>query len=157
MRAVNAAFPDVEFETWAQCERLLPQALAASQYIEQHQLRSLEAGRLLDQTASYLQERARYTEAEPLYQRALTIHTQALALEHPYTAETMHDFAQFWEVQGTNEEASVWYTRALVIREQALGAQHPMTRQTRTRLIALLHALEQHEQAAQLEMAQVES
>jgi tetratricopeptide (TPR) repeat protein len=199
MCAVNAAFPDVEYGTWAQCERLLPQALAAAQGIERHQLFSEEAGWLLYKTASHLLDRARYSEAKPLYQRALriweqacgpehpqvatslyglaflsreqgkyaeaeplyqrtlSIRTQVLTPEHPDTAQTMHDLALLREVQGNSEEARVWYTRALAIREQGLGAQHPRTRETRTRLIALLHSLGWHEEAAQIEKAQVES
>ena len=47
MCAVNTAFPHAEYSTWAQCERLLPQALTATHGIEQHQLSSWEAGRLL--------------------------------------------------------------------------------------------------------------
>ena len=45
----------------------------------------------------------------------------------------------------------MWYTRDLAVCEQAIGAQHPKTGETRTCLIAVLHALGHHEQAAQLE------
>jgi Tetratricopeptide repeat len=79
-----------------------------------------------------------------------------LGPEHPETAEIIHDLAKFREAQDNGEEASVWYARALAVREQALGAQHPKTRETRTRFIALLHALGQHQQAAQLEAVQSE-
>ena len=198
VRAVNAAFPHTEYSTWAQCERLLPQALAATQGIEQYQMIIEEAGRLLYETAVYLRDRARYSEAaplyqgalrireqqlgaehpdvsstlnnlaelyheqgkyaeaEPLYQRALHIREQQLGPEHPETAEIIHDLARFWEAQDNGEEANVGYARALAIREQMLGAQHPKTTETRTRLIALLHTLGQHEEAAQLETAQSE-
>jgi Tetratricopeptide repeat len=54
------------------------------------------------------------------------------------------------------EEARVWYARALAVREQALGVQHPKTRETRSRLIALLHAMGQYEEAARLEAVQSE-
>ena len=49
-----------------------------------------------------------------------------------------------------------WYARALAIREQALGARHPKTTETRSYLIALLRAMGQHQDAAQLEAAQSE-
>ena len=45
--AVNAAFPSGEYSAWQQCERLLSQALTAAQLIEQYQIVSEEAGRLL--------------------------------------------------------------------------------------------------------------
>ena len=68
----------------------------------------------------------------------------------------LHNLARFWEMQGNGEVARAWYDRALVVREQALGAEHPETTETRTRLIALLHAMGQHEEAAHLEAAQPE-
>ena len=83
MRAVNAAFPHVEHEAWAQCERLLSQALFVTQFIEQDQMRGEETGRLLYETASYLLDRARYTEAEPLFQRALHIWEQQFGPDIP--------------------------------------------------------------------------
>jgi len=67
MLAVNAAFPHVELGTWFQSERMLSQALFVIQSTEQDQVRGEEAGRLLYETATYLRERARYGEAEPLY------------------------------------------------------------------------------------------
>ena len=70
VQAVNVAFPDVKYGNWPQYERLLPHALASAELIEQYALTFSEAARLLDQTTFYLQERARYQEAEPLYQRA---------------------------------------------------------------------------------------
>jgi tetratricopeptide (TPR) repeat protein len=107
--------------------------------------------------ANLYSEQGKYAEAEPLYQRALHIREPQLGQEHPETAEIIHDLARFWEVQGNGEEAKTLYARALVIREQTIGAQHPKTTETRTHLIALLHALGQHEQAIQLEMVQAES
>jgi len=58
---------------------------------------------------------------------------------------------------GSSEEARIWYDRALAAREQTLGAHHPKTTETRMRLIALLHVMGQHKEAAQLEMAQAGS
>jgi tetratricopeptide (TPR) repeat protein len=125
MRAVNAALPDEQYETWAQCERLLPQALAAAQSIEHYQLTSEEAGRLLYQTAVYLRDRARYTEAEPLYLRVWRIWEQQLGPEHPLVAYPLYDLADLYREQGKYAEAEPLFQRALRIREQALGPEHP--------------------------------
>ncbi len=280
--AVNAAFPQVEHDTWPQCERLLTQRLAAMQVIERYQVIGEVSGRLLYEAAYYLRdheryaeaeplflhalaiyeqqvgpehllvayplnglaslyrkqgkyaeaeplflralrikeqhlgpehplvayplnglaslyrkrgkyaeaelllqrtlhiwklhlgpehplvaaslnsladlycEQGKYTEAEPLFLRALRIREQALGETHSETAEVMHGLAQLREMQGNSEEARIWYTHALAIREQALGVHHPETTKTRKCLIALLHVMEQHEQAAQLERTQSE-
>ena len=105
VRAVNAAFPHTEYSTWAQCERLLPQALAATQGIEQYQMIIEEAGRLLYETAIYLRDRARYSEAEPLFRRALRIREQQLGSEHPQVADTLNKLAELCHEQGKYAEA----------------------------------------------------
>jgi tetratricopeptide (TPR) repeat protein len=125
MLAVNATFPHVEHSVWAQCERLLIQALFAAQLIKQDQVRGEEAGRLLYETASYLQDRARYGEAEPLYQRALQIREQQLGPEHPDVATSLTGLASLYSQQGRYGEVEPLYQRALQIREQQLGPEHP--------------------------------
>jgi len=70
VRAVGCAFPKVEPAGWPACERLLPHALSCFAEIERWDMKLLEAGRLLNQTAYYLIERARYEDAKPLFRRA---------------------------------------------------------------------------------------
>jgi DNA-binding XRE family transcriptional regulator/tetratricopeptide (TPR) repeat protein len=123
--AVNAAFPYAEHGTWPQCERLLPQALLVAQYIETDQIVGEEAGRLLYETASYLLDRARYVEAEPLYQRALRVWEQRLGPDHPRVASLLNNLANLYWQQGKYAEAEPLYQRALRIREQQLGPEHP--------------------------------
>ncbi len=110
----------------------------------------------LEGLANLYRQQGKYSEAEQLYQRALRIREQAQWPGHPETALIMYNLALLWEAQGDKEEASTWCMRALAIREQVLGRHHPKTMETRSRLIALLHALERHEEAAQLEAAQSE-
>jgi tetratricopeptide (TPR) repeat protein/DNA-binding XRE family transcriptional regulator len=123
--AANAVFPHVEHKTWPQCERLLTQAMVAAQWIKQYQFMSEEAARLLGETASYLQARARYREAEPLYQRALHIREQSQGPEHPQVAYPLNNLANLYMQQGKYAEAEPLYQRALHIREQNLGPEHP--------------------------------
>jgi hypothetical protein len=53
--------------------------------IHEHHLEFAEAARLLNRAGFYLGQRARYTEAEPLLQRALGILEKALGPDHPHT------------------------------------------------------------------------
>ncbi len=125
LHAVNSAFPLVEYSTWTQCERLLAQALTAAQLIELYQFVSGDAGRLLHETACYLYERGRYSEAEALYLRALQIRERQLGPEHPYTATNLNNLALLYSEQGKYEEAESLYLRALQIRERQLAPEHP--------------------------------
>ncbi len=125
MQAINAAFPEAEHATWAQCERLLVQALRATQLIEEYHLTSWEAARILSASAAYLQGRARYREAEPLYQRALAIWEQSLGPDHPDVASSLYGLANLYSDQGKYSEAEPLYQRALAIWEQSLSPDHP--------------------------------
>lgn len=125
--AINAAFPHAGYGTWPQCERLLPQALAATKGIKQDQVIYQQAGRLLHETATYLLDRARYTEAEPLYQRALRIREKLLGPEHPLVAFPLVGLANLYKEQDKYAEAEPLYQQALRIWEQHLGPQHHET------------------------------
>ena len=135
--AVNAAFPHAEYRTWAQCERLLPQALAATQWIEQYQMSIEEAGRLLYETAIYLRDRARYSEAEPFFRRALHIREQHFGPEHPQVADPLNKLAELCHEQGRYAEAELLLRRALHIREQQLVSEHPQVATTLNNLAEL--------------------
>ena len=118
--AVNATFPIPEQDTWELCERLLPHALLVAHYIEQQPIMSQEAARLLYETASYLQRRARHAEAEPLFQRALQIREQVLGQEHLDVAASLNGLADLYQEQGKQAEAEPLFKRALDLRERLL-------------------------------------
>ncbi len=124
---VSETCPDVEFATWPQWERYLLHALACAEEIEQEDLMLLEAAHLLSNAGGYLYERGRYSEAEPLYVRALAIYEQQLGPLHPGTATGLNNLASLYESQGKYSEAEPLYVRALAIYEQQLGPLHPGT------------------------------
>jgi tetratricopeptide (TPR) repeat protein len=124
IRAVNMAFPRTEYGTREQCERLLVQAVAAAQLINRHQFVSEEAESLLKKTADYLGDRARYAEAEPLYQHALRLCEERLSPEHFQVTHLLHALANLYYEQGKYAEAEPFYLRVLRIREEQLGSEH---------------------------------
>jgi tetratricopeptide (TPR) repeat protein len=124
MLAVNTAFPRVEHGTWSQCERLLPHALLIAQHIETYRIVGEEAGCLLHETATYLRDRARYPEAEPLFQRALRIREQHLGPEHPDVATTLTGLANLYRMQGKYVEAEPLFQQAIGINEQQPWPKH---------------------------------
>jgi tetratricopeptide (TPR) repeat protein len=93
VRLVERAFPYIEFANWDRCQQLLPHALECASQIEEWRLAFTEAARLLNQTGYYLNERAQYGEALPLYQRALKIWEQALGPDHPDVAYSLNNLA----------------------------------------------------------------
>ncbi|MFY9584464.1 MAG: tetratricopeptide repeat protein [Candidatus Acidiferrales bacterium] len=125
VRAADQAFPLVQFANWPQCDRLLPHAQACAVLIQEFDLETHEAAGLLNDAGFYLSERARYGEAEPLYQRALGIREKALGLEHPDVAIGLNNLAVLYHSQARYGEAEPLYRRALGIWEKALGPEHP--------------------------------
>ena len=125
VRAVNLAFPDVEFSTWSVCERLLPQAQACGELINEFCFEFPEGARLLNQAGFYLWERGRYTETELLYYRALAILEKALGPEHPDVATSLNNLAELYRSQGKYAKAEALCQRSLAIRARALGPEHP--------------------------------
>lgn len=123
--ALNAAFPEVEYASWAQCDRLVPHVVSIAGWVESHNVHSDGAGRILNQTGRYLTERGRYTEAEPLHERALAIGERAVGPDHPDVAMSLNNLAVVRWQQGRYVEAEPLYERALTIRERAFTPDHP--------------------------------
>jgi tetratricopeptide (TPR) repeat protein len=150
VQATNAAFPFIEFANWSTCERLLPHAQTCATWIEQTELATVAAARLLNQAGVYLYDRGRYAEAEPLYQRALAIRERELGASHPNTVTSLNNLAELYRVQGKYVEAEPLYQRALEIRERELGASHPNTATSLNNLALLYRGQGQYAEAEPL-------
>ena len=125
--AVNTVFPEVEFETWPQCERYLPHTLRCAELVEQMKLMQPEADSLLYRVGWYLSDRGRYSEAESSYDLVLAIREQRLGKMHSLTGNVLNNLALLYRQQGKYAEAEPLYQRALAIYEQQLGEMHPST------------------------------
>ena len=148
--ALNALFPEVRNQGWGQwgeCGRLLPHALMI---VAATQQRTLELVSLLTKTADYLLQRAQHQQAEPLYQRALTMCEEVLGNEHPQVAFPLNGLADLYRERGQYEQAEPLYQRALRLWEQAHGSQHPEIPSPLNNLAILYLEQGRYEQAEQL-------
>jgi tetratricopeptide (TPR) repeat protein len=75
--------------------------------------------------AELYRKQGRYSDAEPLLVRSLSIREQQLGANHPDTAGSLNDLAGLYYFQGRYSEAEPLHVRSLSIREQQLGADHP--------------------------------
>ena len=144
--ALNAVFPDVTHEAWEECERLLPHVLTVATAIPDC-AGGRELAEALQKAADYLCDRARYEQAEPLYQRALRIGKQVWGPAHPQVAYPLCGLAYHFYEQGKYQQAEPLYQRALQIREQVLGPTHPDVASTLERLGLLYWKEGKYEQA----------
>ncbi|MCP4663025.1 MAG: tetratricopeptide repeat protein, partial [bacterium] len=151
IRALNEAFPWPEFSTWPVCGRLLPHVLALVGLPEAKELEIEETGHLLNSAAGYLWNRARYAEAEPLFERAIKIREKALGEEHPLVAKSLNNLALLYRDQGRLAEAESLFERSLKIREKALGDEHPQVAQSLENYALLLRDTERTSEAEEME------
>jgi tetratricopeptide (TPR) repeat protein len=121
VKALRHSFPWPEFRCWQRCERLLPHVLAIARVAED----SDELAWLLEAGACYLDERARFAEAETLYEQSVAIRAASFGADHPVVAQTLNMLANLYRQQGRFTEAESLYERSLAIRQKSLGADHP--------------------------------
>jgi tetratricopeptide (TPR) repeat protein len=150
VRAVNQAFPEVEYDTWLQCQHYMPQVQNCATLIDQWGMTFPETAQLLMQAGDYLEESAQYVQAEPLYQRALAIREKMEGPEHPSTAATLHALATLYIDQGKYEQAEPLLQRTLAIKEKMEGPEHPSTGGTLHQLAVLYWRQGKYEQAEPL-------
>jgi len=140
VKAVNRAFPVVEFATWHLCDRLLPHTQVCIRLIEKYEFKFKLATRLLNQCGYYLNERALFVDAELPYVRALEISEKELGKNHLDVATSLNNLAGLYYAQGKLTNAEPLYTRALAIKEKALGKDHPIVATSLNNLGLLYHA-----------------
>lgn len=152
VHALHTIFPQdtQDVANWPRCQRYLEQVEACDVLIQRHHLLLPEAAELLDRAGTYVREHMWYTQAEPIYRRALAIREQYLGPEHPDTATIVHNLAILQRDTGNVVEAEQLYQRALAIREQHLGPEHPYTANTYSNLANLYLAQKRYREAEPL-------
>ena len=83
------------------------------------------AGRLMNSLGIYLQERARFAEAENLYCQVLALEEKLLGPDHPTVATCLNNLATLYHDTNRLKEAEPLAKRALAIHEASLGSEHP--------------------------------
>ena len=117
---------------------LLPHSVVAADHAEQRQVEPDEVSYLLDRAAGYLQGRARYADAQRLFERALAIREARLGSDHPETATSLHNLARVLHDQGDLDAARTLNRRALHIYETRLGPDHPDSVRSREQLAVVV-------------------
>ncbi len=162
-RAQAAGLPDDELLS----NYLLPALESLAEVGAQQELRDLTLqfegllGRLkvddspalaasIGRLANLYREQGRYSDAEPLYVRALAIFKQQLGANHPDTATSLNNLAGLYYSISRYNDAEPLYVRALAIREQQLGANHPLTAGSLNNLAGLYESISRYSDAEPL-------
>jgi tetratricopeptide (TPR) repeat protein len=141
LRWVNAGFPsnsnDVRF--WPVAEALAPHARGIAGEADRRGISGL-ASRLMNELGLFLKSRAEWSEAEPLYRRALQIDEKSFGNEHPRVAVDLNNLAQLLKATNRLAEAEPLMRRALRIDEKSYGNEHPDVAIDLSNLASLLKA-----------------
>ncbi|HYN44912.1 MAG TPA: tetratricopeptide repeat protein [Candidatus Limnocylindrales bacterium] len=125
LKAVNRAFPEVEFPNWNTCDILLPHAKACSELIDNYRFETPEAANLLNGAGCYLRVRVRFEEAHPFFMRALEIREKIFKPESQEIAKSLNSLAGLYLEMGKYAESEPLYKRAQAIKERILEPDHP--------------------------------
>jgi hypothetical protein len=145
VRLLAEAFPGGGFNdpgVWPLCAQLLPHAVAAAGHADHYEVEAATTSTLLDRAESYLHGRARYAEAHPLADRALTLAEATFGPDDEIVAARLGNLATVLADQGNLDGARSLHERALAIREARLGPDHLATVRSRERLAAVVAALD---------------
>jgi tetratricopeptide (TPR) repeat protein len=134
---------------WSAMERCLPHALACMAWIDQEHMTFSEAANLPFYAGHGLKERARYTEAEPLFQHALLIWRQGAQTDNLFVAACLDGLAQVYKKQGKYTQAESLYTQALSSLERLPWNNHPLTATVLNDMAALYESMGRYTQAEQ--------
>jgi tetratricopeptide (TPR) repeat protein len=127
LRMMNDAFAYErdDVHTWAECAKLLPHTLAVVEHAERLGVAPEQTGWLLNASGLYLENRAEFSEAKVLLERALAIGEQTYGPEHPNVAIRLNNLGAVLRAEGDLAEARTLLERALAIGEQTYGSEHP--------------------------------
>jgi tetratricopeptide (TPR) repeat protein len=138
---VNAAFagkPD-DVRSWPVLNPLAPHALAIAKQADEAATGG-PTGQIFDRLATLLFAKARYTEAEPLFRRALAIDEASFGPDHPNVALHLNNLASLLRATNHLGEAEPLYRRALAIDEASYGLHHSNVAACLNNLAGLLEA-----------------
>ncbi len=102
-------------------------------YTEEEREELAEATKMNDLALLY-KSRRNYSDAEPLYQKALDIYERIMGTEHPNVAITLSNLAQLAKAKKNYKRSENLYLRALVIYKTAFGNEHLAVATTLTNL-----------------------
>ncbi len=128
-RAMTHLFPfdeEMQADYLQTCEQLLSHALVCLSYNEHENALEVLTLPLINHVAIYLTRRARYSEAEPLFLRAVQIGEGISGAQRSLLAKALRGLGILYYEQGKYEQAEPLLKQALHIAEQTLGSNHSL-------------------------------
>ena len=148
LRIVNrAAVGDPsDVRTWPVWDLLRPHAAKIVVAADEAGI-AAPTSRLMNQLGVLLHGKSRYSEAEPLIRRALSIGEASFGTDHPDVVNYVNNLAMLLQDTNRSEEAEPLMRRTLAIAEASFGTDHPKVAISLNNLAALLYYTNRLEEA----------
>ncbi|KAK1579716.1 uncharacterized protein LY79DRAFT_563680 [Colletotrichum navitas] len=124
LHSASQHFPSGNFETWEECQTLMPHVEPLLSEEPPEESDRLEWSGLLMNMSWYFVMMGEYSRAEAVVQKAVSIRTEIVGQEHPSTLTSMAYLAVTYRDQGRwkkAEELGVWLVKT---RLRVLGDEH---------------------------------
>ena len=149
LQALADLFPERRRELWGECERYLGHAQRAAEGARLCE-GEVKAAALLARVSSYLHDRGRWREKEPVDEGAYEYRKKVLGEKHPDTIRSMGELAATYHEQGRYDEAKKIKGEVLALRREILGEKHPDTIGSMAGLAAAYHAQGRYNEAEKI-------
>lgn len=123
---VAHVFPTGRYETWTECESLLPHALKVLEY-GPSEAYPMPLSNLLSKVAFFDMEKGRYNMACVRFSAASEMLKKSFGMENELTLRCTGNLAFTYQAQGRFEEAEQLQGQVLEVSKGVLGVEHPDT------------------------------
>ena len=137
-RTVDRVLQDFHHFEHVQYQRYLPHVRVCIGFIQQWNMTSIEAARVLSQTGLYLKDHAEYEEAESCLRNSLVIYEAHLGPDHIDVAINLNNLALVCNDQGKYTQSEALFKNALAIHEKS-PVSTPLDTATILNNLALLY------------------
>ncbi|KAJ0335179.1 hypothetical protein COL154_013769 [Colletotrichum chrysophilum] len=157
LQSASEHFPSGVFETWQQCQTLMPHIQPLLDIEPSEECNRLEWGKLLTNVSWYLVMLGNYSKAEVMVQQAVGTRAEILGQEHPSTLMSMANLASTLWNQGRWKEAEELDVRVIEMRKRVLGEEHPSTLMSMANLASTYRDQGRWKEAEELDMRVIET
>ncbi|KAK1839854.1 Kinesin light chain 5, partial [Colletotrichum chrysophilum] len=157
LQSASEHFPSGVFETWQQCQTLMPHIQPLLDEKPSEERNRLEWGELLTNVSWYLVMLGNYSKAEVIVQQAVSTRTEILGQEHPSTLTSMANLASTYSSQGRWKKAEELEVQVMETRKRVLGEEHPNTLTSMANLASTFWNQGRWKEAEELEVRVMET
>ncbi|KFY07605.1 hypothetical protein V492_06991 [Pseudogymnoascus sp. VKM F-4246] len=147
IKVIARLFPDGIYETWSECQVLLPHVgmVTASKATDKQDLLGIAA--INTNLGWYYMSKGKYTRAELVLEEAIAIKERELGVSHLDTLSSVRSLGPVLSGQGRYKEAELKTRRVLEGRERELGVNHQDTLSSAADLALILERQGKYEEA----------